>query len=315
MPKKPAFPPALKPGDTIGIVSPARWLPPEGLAKAKKYLEKRGYRVVIHPQNYLKDGQLAGSDGARAGAIMDMFANPDIDAILCARGGCSSIRIVDKLNYKMIARNPKPFIGFSDITIFLNTFAQHCSFISYHGPMAWNFAYQMHRQTGDDLFDLLENRKKNLTLSFSDIECIRPGKAEGQLIGGNITRLELLMDTAYDWSGKDSILFIEDVDEVMYKIDEKMNHLRLAGRFKNVRAVLVGEMIGIADGESGYVKKGDRPYGRTLRQIFEEQLPSDIPLCMNFPCGHGKYLTTLPVGAHTRLTLNAKSAKLSFQRS
>jgi muramoyltetrapeptide carboxypeptidase len=310
----PLFPPPLKKGGTIGIVAPARWPKPEWLETATSFLKRRGYKVIVHPQNYLKDGQLAGDDAARAGGIMDMFADPAIDAILCARGGANAIRIVDKLDYKLIKRNPKPFIGFSDIALLLNAIYKQCGFITFHGPMVWNFAHPHDRRTADDLFDLLENKKKNFKRSFTGIDCIKPGKAEGVLVGGNITRLELLMSTPYDWTAKDSILFLEDVDEVIYKLDEKLHHLRLAGRFKNVCAVIVGEMIDIADGENGFAKKGDNAYGKTLRQVFLENLPKDIPLCMDFPCGHGKYITTLPIGAQTKLALNKNGVELTFMR-
>jgi len=309
------FPPALKPGGTIGIVAPARWLKSEGIKKTKVFLEKRGYRVVVHPQNDLRDGQLAGTDADRVSGLMDMFANPKIDAILCARGGGNGIRIIDKLDYKVIKRNPKPFIGFSDITVFLNAITKQCGFVTYHGPMAWNFVFDFDLRTVEDCFAILANTKKNFKHTFSGVDVLRPGKAEGVLIGGNITRLELLMDTAYDWSAKGGILFLEDVDEVLYKLDEKLQHLRLAGRFKDVRAIIIGEMINIGDGENGFVRKGKVPYGRTFKQIVLENMPPHIPLCMNFPCGHGEYLTTLPVGASVKLTLSKRGAELSFERT
>ncbi|MGE3624456.1 MAG: hypothetical protein AB7H77_11390, partial [Bdellovibrionales bacterium] len=110
---------------------------------------------------------------------------------------------------------------------------------------------------------------------------------------------------------KNGILFIEDVDEVLFKLAEKLQHMKLAGKFSGVRAVIVGEMVDIADGETGFAKKTEKPYGKSLRDILLDVLPPDIPLCFNFPCGHGKYLTTLPVGAEVRLTLNARGAELA----
>jgi len=299
-------------GDAIGIVSPARWPKPEWLEKAKAHLSKRGYEVKIHPQNFLKYGQMAGSDEERASAVMDMFGDNSIQAILCARGGANSNRIVDKLDYKIIRKNPKPFIGFSDISLLQNAITKKSSLVTFHGPMVWNFAHDFDLPMLDDLFDLLENKKDNYRRQYEGVECIRPGKAEGVLVGGNITRLELLMGTPYDWSAKDSILFIEDVDEVIYKIDEKLAHFRLAGRFKNVKAVIIGEMVDIGDGETGFARKNEAPYGRTLRQAFLDHLPSNIPICMNFPCGHGRYITTLPIGAQTKIAISPQSTTLSF---
>ena len=308
------FPPALRPGGTIGIIAPARWPKPEWIIKARSFFEKHGYKAVIHAQNYLHDGQLAGSDYARAEALMDMFDDKAIDAIFCARGGANSIRIVDKLDYQLIKRNPKPFVGFSDIALLLNAITKKCGFITYHGPMIWNFAHAYDPHTAEDLFSMLGNKKKKLTHNFENVECVRQGKAKGVLIGGNLTRLELLMGTKYDWSAKDKILFLEDVDEVLYKLDEKLLHLRLAGRFEGVRAVIVGEMIDIKDGENGFALKGSQAFGRSLRQIFLEHLPPHVPLCFDFPCGHGPYITTLPIGAETELNFSKNGAKLTFLR-
>lgn len=304
------FPPALKEGGTIGIVSPARWPEPQWLLACKSLLEVRGFDVVIHAQNYLKEGQLAGSDTARAEALMEMFIDPSIDAILAARGGANAIRIVDRLDYEMIKSHPKPFVGFSDISLLLNAITRQTGMITYHGPMAWNFANDHDPRVEGDFFTALQNTTRSFVMHFPDVEVVRQGEVEGALVGGNITRLELLMATPYDWSAKGGILFIEDVDEVLYKIDEKLQHLRLAGRFEGVRAVIIGEMVDIGDGETGFARPADKPFGRTLRQIFMENLPPHIPLCFNFPCGHGKYLTTLPLGAQVKLSLNPRGAEL-----
>jgi muramoyltetrapeptide carboxypeptidase len=308
---KMVFPPVLKPGGTIGLVSPARWPQPKWIDRCQTFLQKRGYKVKIHPQNYLQDGQLAGSDEERTQAIADSFADTGVDAILCTRGGANAIRIVDRLDYDLIKRNPKPFIGFSDISLLLNAITKHCGFVTYHGPMAWNFAHGHDPRTADDLFQMIGAAPGVLGRRFTGVDAARTGKATGNLIGGNLTRLELLMGTAYDWSAENAILFIEDVDEVIYKLDEKMHHLRLAGRLDGVKAVIVGEMVDIGDGETGFVREGERPYGKTVREIMLENLPSDIPLCFDFPCGHGKYLTTLPLGAKAELVVDSLGAELS----
>jgi muramoyltetrapeptide carboxypeptidase len=304
------FPPPLEPGGTIGVIAPGRWPKPERIKNGKALLEARGYRVVVHKQNCLKDGQLAGSDAARAKAIMDMFADPAIDAIICARGGTGSLRLLDKLDYKLIKRNPKPFVGFSDITVLLQAITKRCGFVTYHGPMFVSFAEDYAPFTLDDLFAAI-TAKKNYSLRFPDVDVIRPGRAQGVLVGGNITLSEYLIGTPYDWSGRDAILFIEDTEEVIYKMADKLQHLRLAGKFDKVRAVIVGEMADIRDGETGFARKGDKPFGKSLRQILLDVLPKNVPLCLDFPCGHGKNITTLPVGAKVKLALNAKGAELA----
>jgi muramoyltetrapeptide carboxypeptidase len=307
------FPPPLKPGGTIGVVSPGRWPKPEWIAHGKALLEARGYTVVVHAQNYLKEGQLAGSDAARAEAIMDMFVDRTIDAVICARGGTGSIRLLDRLDYKLIRRNPKPFIGYSDITVLLQAITKRCGFATYHGPMLVSFVPDPAPGMIDEMLTVVGG-KKTTRLKFPKTESIRPGRVEGLLVGGNITLLEYLIGTPYDWSAKDAILFLEDTEEVIYKMADKLQHMKLAGKFAGVRAIIVGEMVDIGDGETGYARKGDKPFGKTLREIFLDILPSDVPLCFDFPCGHGKYHTTLPVGAEVKLTLGARGADLTFMR-
>ncbi len=308
------YPPPLKAGGTIGIVSPARWSKPDWLVKGKAFLEARGYQVVIHAQNYLKDGQLAGHDAARAEAIMDMFADATIDAIFCARGGTGSMRLLDKLDYRFIKQNPKPFVGFSDITALLQAISAQCGFVTFHGPMFWNFAHDYDERMSEDLFQIIGTKNARVNLKFPEAETVRAGTAKARITGGNLALLQSLVGTPYDWSGKDVILFIEDVDEVLYRLDRELNHLRLAGKFEGVRAVIVGEMVDIGDGETGFMRAGEQPYGSDLKQIFVRHLPPEVPICFNFPCGHGRYLTTLPIGSCGELTLSDNGAELTIIR-
>ncbi|MDP9127368.1 MAG: LD-carboxypeptidase [Pseudomonadota bacterium] len=304
------FPPPLKAGGTIGVVSPASWSEPDTLARLTGLLESLGYQVVIHQQNYLRYGRLAGTDAARAEALMDMFTDPTIDAILCARGGVGgSIRIAEALDYRLIKRNPKPFVGFSDITFLLQAITKRCGFVTYHGPVGLWLTRGHDPKTLDELFLMIGSARKPYNLHISSVQCLRPGRAEGRLVGGNMTLLQALIGTPYDWSGKDAILFLEDVDEVLYKLDRTLRHFRLAGKLKDVRAVLVGEMAGLTDGDS------EKPFGRSLTQILTDIFPPGIPLGMNFPCGHSSYLTTLPVGAPVELSLGPHGIDLGFTQS
>jgi muramoyltetrapeptide carboxypeptidase len=303
------FPPTLKPNGTIGIVSPARWPEPEWINKTVEMLEGKDYQTVVHAQNYLQQGRLAGSHAARAEALMDMFSDTTIDAIFCARGGTGAIHLLDQLDYNVIREHPKPFVGFSDMTVLLQAITKKCGFVTYHGPMGWNFATFDDPRSLSDLFHVLTSSgEEYIKMSYPEVEVLRPGSANGRLIGGNITLLQHLLGTPYDWSGKDAILFIEDVEEHLYALARKLKHMQLAGKFEGVRAVLVGEMVDINDG----VKDNDLPYGQSLRDVLLDVLPENIPLCFNFPCGHGAYTTTLPIGALTHVILNAQGASLAF---
>lgn len=308
------FPPPLKAGGTVGLVSPARWPEPAWIEKTKAMLEGRGYRVATHSQNALREGQLAGSDAARTAALHDMFADPAIDAVMCVRGGTGSTRLLDLLDYDLIAKNPKAFVGFSDITALLQAITRRCGFVTFHGPLGWNFAQPDHDpRTTDELFAMLGPWDAQC-LRFPTVETARAGVAEGVLVGGNITLLQYLIGTPYDWSADDAILFIEDVDEALYKVDAKLRQFSMAGKFRHVRAVLVGTMVDIVDGETGFMRSGEQPYGRDLRQIVMDHVPPHIPLAFNFPCGHAPYITTLPVGARVTLQLDGQGAVMGLSR-
>ncbi len=303
----PFFPPPLPKGGTVGIVSPSKWTQPERLDFLGQTLKKRGYKVVVHEQNFMRFGQLAGPDEARAMALHDMFDDEKIDAVFCARGGAGAILLLDKLDYGLMARNPKPLVGFSDITALLNAITQRTGLVTFYGPMEWNFLPEQYDPRSErDLFSVLGAGPRQL--SFSALQTPREGLAEGRLVGGNLCLLQSLIGTPYDWSGRDKILFLEEVEEPFYKLERMMAHLRLAGKFEGLRAVLVGEMVDMID----KTEPQEEPYGKSLEQIMMDHLPPDIPLAFNFPCGHGNYITTLPVGAEVKLSIKGGQATLDI---
>lgn len=288
------LPPSLPPGGTIGIIAPSRWPEPAWLESASAFFQKHGYKVVVHQQCNLRWGRLAGPDQARADALHDMFRNPCIDAILCARGGVGSVRVLDLLDYGLIRQHPKPLVGFSDATALLQAITRQAGIVTYHGPMAWNFAQANNDpRTGQDLLKILSDAGRCFDRTWSDVEVLRPGNAIGRLYGGNLHLLTYLAATPFDLpEDEDIILFIEDVDEPLYKVDMLLRRMKLAGALRQVRAVLVGELVGLTDGEDN---TDQQPYGPSLREILLQVLP-EVPICLNFPCGHGAYLTTLPIG-------------------
>jgi muramoyltetrapeptide carboxypeptidase len=303
------IPPSLPPGGTIGIVAPACWPEPAWLEAASGFFRSHGYQVVVHPQCSLQWGRLAGPDQARADALQDMFRDPQIDAILCARGGVGSVRLLDLLDYELISRHPKPLIGFSDITALLQAVALKAGIITYHGPVGWNFAQATNDQrTGQDLLAVLSDTER-FDRTWSDVEVLRPGQATGRLFGGNLHLLTYLAGTPFDLPrDEDLILFIEDVDEPLYKIDMLLHRMKRAGALQRVKAVIVGELVGITDGEDNTDR---RPYGPSLSEILLNVLP-EVPLCLNVPCGHGAYLTTLPIGMKLKVALSGRSLSAAY---
>ncbi len=307
---QPLIPLALAPGATIGVIAPARWPDPEQLAQGKIWLEAQGFKVKLHPQLQKRDGRLAGDDKARAAAINDMFADKDVQAILCARGGTGSFRLLDAIDYDLVKRNPKIFCGFSDVTVLLLALQQRAGLTTFHGPMLRNFTREYNDpRTQEDLFTLLGGKIAAGGKSFASIGLMQ-GKTEGRLVGGNLSMLRDLLGTPYDWSGDRTILFFEDIDEPLYKLDHMLWQLRQAGKLKGLRGVIVGEMIPHSDDVTP--EPGDIPYGKNLNDLLREYVPGGVPVCTNFPCGHGNYLTTLPLGTRAALEVAANQTTLRF---
>jgi len=314
--------PSLQPGTKIGVVSPGSWddSPNYGFLDAlKTFWGKKGFEVYIHPQNYHKDGVLAGSDAARAKAFMDMVRDPEIGAIMFARGCTGTIHILDLLNYEAIKANPKPIIGSSDATPLLHAITKKSGVVTFYGPMGCNFADPANDQrTCDDLITAINVGHEGYEMTYPDVGCMREGKAEGWLVGGHMNRMQLLMGTPYDClSNNGSILFIETVDTTRLEIDNILSQFRLAGKLQTVRGLIVGEMISVQDGETSLARKGERTYGRDVQGIIAKtmkSLPPDIPVVWNFPCGHGSYLSTMPIGSQVSLSTSKENGtRLSFR--
>lgn len=310
-----SYPPLLPPNGTVGVVAPSRWPTKPMVEGVVDLFEAKGYEVVVHDQCFLQNGTLAGSDAARAEALNDMFADGTIDAIFCARGGSGAMLIVDRLDYELIRSNPKPLIGMSDITGLLQAVTSQTDIVTFHGPVGYNFLpEQFEAYSEQDMFYMITGDRTERRLRFPTAEPHRQGTAEGRLVGGNMCLLQSLIGTPYDWSGEGAILFIEEVREPLYKIERMMAQMRLAGKFEGLRAVLVGEMVGVVD-EKGPepAPDGDTPYGRTLKEIILKHLPDGVPIAFNLPCGHGRYTTTLPIGAAVQVSIKQDTCELVFR--
>lgn len=303
MPEDNIHPPALSPGDTIGVVAPARWLEPEKLDAAKAVLEEAGFRVRLHDQNRLRDGQLAGTDDERAAALMEMAADPEIKAVMCARGGYGALRIVDRLDYAVIAANPKIYAGYSDITCLLGAITRKTGLATLHGPMMVDLAGSLDDESRNHLTATLsgENPWEDsgadsgaATPGLSSMRTLRPGAGEGPLVGGNLTILANMLGTNSDFDTDGAILFIEDVDEYLYNIDRMLLHLRRAGRLDNPAALVLGSFTDMKD--------HDIPFGRTVEEMAMDHCAhGGYPIVAGFPCGHGDTNLALPVGVAARI--------------
>ncbi len=289
-------PKRLAPGSRIGIVSPAYWLESERRQHAVSVFENLGYELVPGKSTELVQDKYAGSPEDRAADIMAMFADPSIDAIICARGGYGGNRVTPLLDYELIRQNPKIFIGYSDITASLTSIAQQSGLVTFHGPMLSTFADKVLPFNLDSLQDILSGRGdvRIDSPTACPARVLRPGVACGPLWGGNLTLVINRLGTPDQIDTTGVILLIEEVDEELYAFDRMMMHLKMSGSLKNIKALLVGEMAEMSDSNTSFGKSTDDI-------VLDVCSDLDIPIISNFPCGHGDYQATLPIGHEVEL--------------
>lgn len=328
-PPAPIFPRALSPGDTITFVAPAKYLDQPRCYLAKKRLERLGYQVVFPKTLFRKQGYLAGSDAQRAAEINAAFADPEVDAIFPGTGGYGTTRIIDQLDYETIRRNPKIFVGFSDITGLHIAINQQTGLVTFHSPNPeyglgnpenfqpwpahwfWRAIcadqYQTVSRVARDAlsgpgYSILAIPSKHYRAEHAPLyhavpaaETLTPGTARGRLIGGNLSVLHAMMGTPYEIQTAGKILFLEDVGEDPYRIDRMLSTLKLAGKFDDVNGVILG-CFTRRRGEQKW--SDDMSMDHVLKDYFADL---GVPVLKDFPIGHVKYNTTLPVGAEAEL--------------
>lgn len=284
--------PALRPEGTIGLIAPAG---PATLdvEKAGQWMRARGYDLRIFPGVYERDGYLAGSDDTRLNDLHAAFADPDIDAIFCLRGGYGTPRLLDRLDFDLLRHNPKPFVGYSDLTAVHLAISRYAGFVTFHGPM-FNIDLLGGKQqpTESALFSMLRGDLGVGSVLAHPVAypltTIAPGIACGRLLGGNLSMIAAVMGTPFEIDAEGIILLIEDVNEPIYRIDRLLTHLRLAGKLAQVAGVLVGDVAGV----------DKAALERLLKQTFE---PLCIPVLAGWRSGHCDPNLTLPMGALVRL--------------
>ncbi len=290
----------LKFGDTIGFIAPSGAVRTEGaIERALQETERMGFRVKLGESAGQKYGYLSGTDEVRAQDINNMFADDEVDAIICLRGGYGAMRILDKLDYDLIRSHPKVFVGFSDITALHIAFLEKCGLATFHGPMAaanWSskpldvfsrdslYRSVMHAEAAGELANPPEYPKQT----------VNPGTAEGQLVGGNLMLIVSSLGTPWEINTKDRILFIEEVGERTYCVDRMLTQLRLAGKFDECAGVVFGDF---ADCPIEYPE-----FGLTLEEIIRDVVaPCGKPVFTGLRCGHCTPTLTLPFGVKCRL--------------
>lgn len=310
----------LSPGDTLGIVAPASPPPdPAAIDRGVAALEKLGYQVKLAPNVPKRLGFLAGTDQERADDLMGMFSDPEVHAILCVRGGYGTPRLLPLLNYKVIRKNPKIFVGYSDVTALHCAFLTKAKLISFHGPMLnSDFAHpempDFTVQSFLHTLSLIASPDRKLPFDISHgyrektVKTLRRGIARGQLIGGNLSLLCSLIGTPWQPAFKERILFLEDVGEVPYRFDRMLTHLLNAGLLQQVAGIAIGLNADCEDPKA----KTTREYRQTLDDVIQDRLlPLKVPIVTGLPFGHVPHNAMLPVGANVVLDANRGALSLA----
>jgi muramoyltetrapeptide carboxypeptidase len=283
-------PSPLRPGARIGIIAPAGATSSQKSIRALANFTEGGYDWVCGQSVMQQHGYLAGHDEVRLADLMEMFNRPDIDAIFCMRGGYGSMRLLDHIDYETIRQNPKPFVGYSDITALLIALYQQCGLHTFHGPMVFEWA---DKEPGEDwqlLFDMLSGCAPYPCYQADDsFLCITPGQASGRLVGGNLTLLTATLGTPYEVETEDCLLFLEEVNEPLYAIDRMLTQLLLSGKLEACQGILF---------TSCHRCYADKPKQTlSLEKIFMERLaPLQIPCFYGLSVGHVKPNFPLPIG-------------------
>lgn len=289
------LPARLRPGDTIAVPAPAGPVLPEAARAGLELLGGR-YRVLVDEAIYERTGFLAGSDDRRADELNRYLRDPDVRAIIPARGGYGVLRILDRLDADALRRDPKPIVGFSDMTALAAWSAREAQVRTIHGPMV----NQIGRLPADDVAFLLR--------LLEDPKCFGAwpeigrrvgarggGTVEGRLVGGNLELITRLLGTPWAFDLGAGIVVMEDVGERPYRVDRMMTQLKLAHALDGVRAIVLGDFLRCEEADG---------FPPSVEEVLEERLTAfDIPAVASMPVGHGDRNRAFPVGARTAVDL------------
>jgi len=302
-------PKRLKRGDVIGIISPASSVEDETLIKnGLRYVEGLGYRVELGKNVGKVKGYLAGTDEERVEDIHQMFSDKNIRAIFCLRGGYGAFRLLDKINYQIIKKNPKIFVGFSEITSLQVAFLTKANLVTFSGPMiVSHFSNEINNFTEENFWRLLTSKSKPKKMALSEEQInsnVKCSKASGRIIGGNLAVFSAMIGSGYLPPLKNHILLLEEISEPPYKIDRMLNQLRSHKVFKKLNGIILGNFI---DCEETDKQKSSLTLEEVLDDYFSEL---KIPVIRSFPYGHSKDILTLPIGIS--VSLNIKKKRIEF---
>ncbi|NUO78964.1 LD-carboxypeptidase [candidate division KSB1 bacterium] len=300
-------PPRLRKGDVIGVIAPASPMKPELLESGVRYLEGLGYRVKLGKHIFKKHGYLAGTDKERAQDLNNMFRDRRVHAIICARGGYGTPRLLPLLDYQAMQQQPKVFVGYSDLTALQLAIFKHAKLITFSGPMV---AADMGR--GLDSFTE-ENFWRMMTspTAFGEVQrpngesygVISKGKVTGRLIGGCLSLIAPIAGTRHMPSLTDSIFFVEDVGEVVYRWDRFFAQFRELGLLQRIGGFMLGQATDCLPPEG----EATLTFEDLMRDFIK---PLKVPALMGLDYGHGRVKHTMPIGARAELEVSSRRTRL-----
>ncbi len=298
--------PFLSAGDTIGLAATARKISREEIEPALKVFESWGLKVKLSSTLFETQNQFGGTDEQRAKGFQELLDDPNVKAIICARGGYGTVRMIDLLDFTGFKQSPKWIIGFSDITVLHTHIYTLTGLPTIHGPMLLNM--QPERADEESLYQLRKLLTGEQPAYYSGTHTHnKKGKSKGKLVGGNLSVLYSTLGSVSDIDTKGKILFLEDLDEYLYHIDRMMMNLKRNGKLDNLAGLVVGDMSDMKDNAI--------PFGKTAEEIILEHTSAfNYPVCFGFPAGHEKKNLPLMMGAEYTLEVAENSVSLALNK-
>ena len=304
VPPPPALirPAALAKGDTIGVVAPSYSPRPGWLARGVKALERAGFPVVLDPEIAELRRFTRKEDERRAENFMGIWLDPRVKAVIGGTGGYGAVRMIPYLDADVFRANPKTFVGYSDITA-LHLWLMRCAGLRvFHGPTVDDLIPSGRDPTMASLLAALTTPRPSARIGRDLARAVRPGRASGRLVGGNLSLVQQTIGTPYEIQVRDAILFLEETRDPMSVVDERLVHLRAAGLLRQVRGIVVGQLT----------------LDRSEEDEFEDFLLDlladlDVPILMDFPAGHEVPNLTLPLGTEVELVVDETTGWLVYR--
>ena len=306
-------PGALKRGDRIALVTPGSYITNDEKQESINNLQNLGFEVIYSDRLMQKNGYFSAIDEERAADLNEMFSREDIAGIVCARGGYGCVRILPYLDYNLINNNPKPLIGFSDITALLFALYKYSSLVTYHGPVATSTFSKFSKKylkkiliNSEDNLEL-ENSKSRNNYNIYGITSVSDGISEGELIGGNLSIVASLIGTPYDVDTTGKIIFLEEFLEEPYRIDRMLTQMLQAGKFEKAAGVALGVFKMCEPNRKNPAFNGSF----SLMDVLKDRLGNlGIPVIYGLSFGHVVDKLTLPVGIKAEINSERKTLKL-----